>query len=132
MVEIYDRGTGKTHWLGSFHLAQQAARAYDIKSVHLYGAACRRNFPHGLPPLEPVNPQVATLFKRREDQEAREASRQSKPTRPTWRNSAATIRSALRQSAGSISATPTMGQVQRAESRHLGDLGDDYGLPQSR
>jgi hypothetical protein len=49
------------------------ARAYDIKSLHLYGAAGRRNFPDGyLPSPElPVDRRVANQRERREDREAR-------------------------------------------------------------
>ena len=44
-------------------------RAYNIKSVHLYGAASRRNFPDGyLAPKEtPVDNRVAQTGQRRED-----------------------------------------------------------------
>lgn len=49
----------------------QATRAYDIKLVHLYGAAIRRNFPHGLLPLDLVDPRVATSWEMQEDREAR-------------------------------------------------------------
>lgn len=72
-------------------------RAYDIKSVHLYGAAGRRNFPDGyfLPPEPSLNRRVANGRERREEREARErlASEVAGATQSKLRRSAACMRS---------------------------------------
>lgn len=72
MVEITDRYNHEKIWFGSFQSAVQAAHEYGIMSLRLHIVDARRNFPDGLPRLEPVNPRVATTRERREDREARE------------------------------------------------------------
>ena len=75
MAEITDRNTKERIWIGSFHSAAQAAKAYDIESVRLHGGDAKVNFPLGSPdwPLnDVVVPRVVSAREAREDREARE------------------------------------------------------------
>lgn len=75
VAEITDRNTKERIWIGSFHSAAQAVKAYDIESVRHHGGNVKVNFPLGSPdwPLnDVVVPRFVSAREAREDREARE------------------------------------------------------------
>lgn len=74
LSKITDRDTHRRIWIGYFQSVAQAAWAYDIQVMCLYGARVRLNFPFGalMPDLAPIDPRVVSRHELRENREAYE------------------------------------------------------------